>query len=80
MLRPLIESLGYRVVAAGEGVAADILIAGDDSETVGVEAREVVRIRSRPELAGENDNSIYRYDRAALLSALSRGAVRKGRK
>ena len=80
MLRPLIESLGYRVVAAGEGVAADILIAGDDSETVGVEAREVVRIRSRPELAGENDNSIYRYGRAALLGALSRGSVRKGRK
>ena len=26
MLRPLIESLGYRVVAAGEGVAADIVI------------------------------------------------------
>ena len=74
--RPLIESLGYRVVAAGEGVAADILIACADSgeKETGVEAAEVVRIRSRPEISGENDNSIYRYDRAALLSALSRGA------
>ena len=79
MLRPLIESLGYRVVAAGAGVAADVLIAADDDLAVGVEVGEIVRIRSRPELAGENDNSIYRYDRAALLGALSRGAVRKGR-
>jgi hypothetical protein len=31
----------------------------------------LVRIRSRPELGGENDNSIYRYDREALLSALA---------
>ena len=80
MLRPLIESLGYRVVAAGEGVAADILIASaeDEAET-GVTANEVLRIRSRPDDSGDNDNSIYRYDRAALLSALSRGAS-KGRK
>ena len=80
MLRPLLESLGYRVVAAGEGVAADVLIASDEDESEsGVTANEVLRIRSRPENSGDNDNSIYRYDRAALLSALSRGAS-KGRK
>jgi len=80
MLRPLIEGLGYEVVAAGEGVAADILIASTEDETqTGVAAGEVVRIRSRPELAGGNDNSIYRYDRVALLDALSRTAS-KGRK
>ena len=80
MLRPLIESLGYEVVAAGEGVAADILIARaeDDAET-GVAAGEVLRLRSRPELAGENDNSIYRYDRVALLDALSRSATKSKR-
>jgi two-component system chemotaxis sensor kinase CheA len=79
MLRPLIESLGYEIVAAGEGVAADILIASaDDEAQSGVAAGEVVRIRSRPE-AGENDNSIYRYDRVALVGALSRSATR-GRK
>ncbi|WP_129792645.1 chemotaxis protein CheA [Sphingosinicella sp. CPCC 101087] len=80
MLRPLIESLGYRVVAAGAGVAADILIASDDNEAeAGVSAAEVLRIRSRPELSGENDNSIYRYDRAALVDALSRGASKAGK-
>jgi two-component system, chemotaxis family, sensor kinase CheA len=81
MLRPLIESLGYRVVAAGEGVAADILIASVDGEaepSTGMEAGEVLRLRSRPEQGGENDNSIYRYDRVALLDALSR-TVTKGR-
>ena len=81
MLRPLIESLGYRVVAAGEGVAADILITcADDEAETGTAAAEVLRIRSHPDLAGENDNSIYRYDRAALLDALSRGASRAVKK
>src|SRR5688572_18502629 len=80
MLRPLIESLGYEVVAAGDGVAADILIASTEDETeTGVAAGEVLRIRSRPELAGENDNSIYRYDRVALLDALSRSATKTKR-
>ena len=79
MLRPLIESLGYVVVAAGEGVAADILIASVESEeSTGVDAGEVLRLRSSPDLAGEKDNSIYRYDRVALLDALSRSAT-KGR-
>ena len=77
ILRPLIESLGYRVVAAADGVAADILIAAAEvPEASGVAAGEVLRLRSHPELAGENDNSIYRYDRAALLGALSRRASR----
>jgi two-component system chemotaxis sensor kinase CheA len=80
MLRPLLESLGYRVVAAEEGVSADVLIASaEDEAESGVTANEVLRIRSRPEDPGDNDNSIYRYDRTALLSALSRGAS-KGRK
>jgi len=80
MLRPLIESLGYRVVAATEGVSADIVIASADTDAaVPNAAGEVLRLRARPELSGENDNSIYRYDRAALLSALSRRVV-KGQK
>ena len=78
MLRPLLESLGYEVVAAGEGVAADILIASAEEETQrGVSAGQVLRLRSSPELEGENDNSIYRYDRVALIDALSRGANRR---
>ena len=72
MLRPLLEGLGYRVVAAEEGVAADILIASAEAaDAPAVLAGTVLRLRSRPEHSGENDNSIYRYDRAALLNALS---------
>ncbi len=73
ILRPLIESLGYRVVAAAEGVAADIVIASaEGGDTAPACAGEVVRIRARPEVAGAKDDSIYRYDRAALINALAR--------
>ncbi len=75
ILRPLIESLGYRVVAAAEGVRADIVIAGaEGGGEAPACAGEVVRLRANPELAGGNDDSIYRYDRAALISALARHA------
>jgi len=76
MLRPLVESLGYRVVAAREGVAADILILSEESEGAGpVQAGQIVRLRSHPE-EDEAGASIYRYDRAALIGALSRGAAK----
>ena len=78
MLRPLVESLGYRVVAAREGVAADILILSEESEGESpVKAGQVVRLRSQPE-TGAGADSIYRYDRAALIGALSRGAAKGG--
>jgi two-component system, chemotaxis family, sensor kinase CheA len=72
MLRPLLESLGYQVVAAREGVAADILIQAAEAEEPKGSAAQVLRIRSQPDATG--DGSIYRYDRAALLSALTRNA------
>ena len=75
MLRPMLESLGYRVVAARDGVAADILIQSAETADCPGSAAQVLRIRSRPE-AEEGGDSIYRYDRAGLLSALSRGAAK----
>ena len=78
MLRPLVESLGYRVVPAREGVAADILILSEEGAGPSpVEAGQVVRLRSRPD-ASASDDSIYRYDRAALIGALSRRAAKGG--
>jgi two-component system chemotaxis sensor kinase CheA len=71
MLRPLLEGLGYRIVAAGDGVAADIVIAGSgDAPEHSVPGAEIVRLRASPEPTGDSDTSIYRYDRDALLSAL----------
>ena len=69
MLRPLIESLGYRIGKAGDPV--DILIALEDQDVP--EDVNVVRLRS----AVEGEDSVYRYDRAALIGAL---AAAKGRK
>jgi two-component system chemotaxis sensor kinase CheA len=78
MLRPLIESLGYRVVAAREGVVADIVIQSAEAGEAVVSAGQILRIRARPEAEGGQD-SIYRYDRAALLGALSRTAAKGGK-
>lgn len=76
MLRPMVESLGYRVVAAGPGVTADIVIAHDEGPPPSaVAGAQVVRLSARPEAAGD---AIYRYDRAALLAALG-GAGRGNR-
>jgi two-component system chemotaxis sensor kinase CheA len=77
ILRPLIESLGYRIVAAGEGVAADVSIVSAEADAPSeVAAGQVLRIRARPDGEGAGD-SIYRYDRAGLLRALSRGPDRE---
>ncbi|HEV2746599.1 MAG TPA: chemotaxis protein CheA [Allosphingosinicella sp.] len=72
LLRPILEGAGYRVVAAEQAAAGevDVLIAGAD-EPVPAGGAPVVRVRSRPEAAAGNDDSIYRYDHEALLSALS---------
>ncbi len=45
MLRPLIESLGYRIVAARDGIAADILIQSAEAEGGDASAGQV---RSHP--------------------------------
>ena len=74
ILRPMIESLGYDIVRPGD--PCDVLILGEEDEPAAT-ASEIIRIRSRPERSGKSDGSIYRYDRAALVSALSRRAPPK---
>jgi len=78
ILRPLIESLGYEVVSGAAATDCDIAIASDEGAPAASSAADIIRIRSRPERAGQNDNSIYRYDRAALLSALAAKGKRHG--
>jgi two-component system chemotaxis sensor kinase CheA len=68
MLRPLIESLGYRIARAGDRV--DILIALEDQEVP--HDANVVRLRA----AVEGQGSVYRYDRAALIGALAAASGR----
>ena len=79
ILRPIIESAGYQVVALGSVDPADIdvVIASDDEpEIVAGEGAEMLKLRARPN-ADDGDDSIYRYDRAALLAALGRSAARR---
>jgi two-component system chemotaxis sensor kinase CheA len=68
ILRPLLEAAGYRVGFAGEAVEADadVVIAGN----VAVPASAAPVIRLRPDMAGANDGSVYRYDRMGLLAAI----------
>jgi two-component system chemotaxis sensor kinase CheA len=72
ILRPILENAGYRVVDNPAG--ADIVIVPADAANPPAEAAggaPVLRIRSAPEPAGAGDDSIYRYDRGALLAALN---------
>jgi two-component system chemotaxis sensor kinase CheA len=80
ILRPIIEGAGYRVVAAdsAEAQEVDVLIASAEGEPAPLAAGQIVKIRAHPEPNADHDDSIYRYDRAGLLSALSRVAGRKG--
>jgi two-component system chemotaxis sensor kinase CheA len=81
ILRPLIEAAGYKTVRStdGEAESADLVIAATDVEALPeAPTAKVIKIRATPEPRGETDDSIYRYDRAGLLTALSVHAGKKG--
>ncbi|MEA3010176.1 MAG: two-component system, chemotaxis family, sensor kinase CheA [Sphingomonadales bacterium] len=79
ILRPLVESAGYEVVATGApgSESASIVIAAENSETAAPSGARLVRIRAEAE--GEGDG-IHRYDREALLAALAGQAPAKRRR
>jgi two-component system chemotaxis sensor kinase CheA len=68
MLRPIVEAAGYRVVGEGDDAEADVVILSDAGPVELGPAARTIRLRSDPE--GEEDGSVYRYDRAGLLMAL----------
>ena len=70
MLRPMVEAAGYRVVSELEDIEADLAILSDPSAEAAAAAARVIRLRSDPDAGPAGDESIYRYDRAALLTAL----------
>ena len=69
-LEPLIRSAGYEILHAGDQRAADVSVVLDADGDSGT-AATIVRLRSQPDDGGAAD-SIYRYDREALLGALAR--------
>ncbi|MDP9085821.1 MAG: chemotaxis protein CheW, partial [Pseudomonadota bacterium] len=68
MLRPIVESAGYRVVSEGDDVPADLTIAFEGGTAAANSAR-TIWLRSDPE-GGARPDSIYRYDRDGLLAAI----------
>ncbi|GAA3886245.1 hypothetical protein GCM10022276_01640 [Sphingomonas limnosediminicola] len=76
MLRPLIEAAGYRVVSDAEEEEADVVIASLGEELAEDAGEKTIWLRSEPEPAHKKDDSIYRYDRAGLLTALKFAAGR----
>ena len=79
ILRPIVESAGYQVITAEEaaGRKVDVAITASDVAGLAVTAAQVVRVRSQPDPANDADDSIYRYDRAGLLGALSQRPPRR---
>ena len=76
-LAPILRSAGYRVVSDKDVVeeAPDVLLCltddGASCAHVGDEI-PVIRLRSVIAAAGPDDETVYRYDRQALLDALAR--------
>lgn len=75
MLRPIVEAAGYRVVSEADELEVDLAILTDPAAEDSAAAR-TIRLRSEPDPASKKDESIYRYDRAALLMALRSGTGR----
>ncbi|MET0309437.1 MAG: chemotaxis protein CheW [Sphingomonas sp.] len=69
-VRPLLESAGYRVTAQlAAGETAAVVLSSEDAPAPAGASAPVVRLRRR-RTAKAGDDSVYRYDRAGLLSAL----------
>ncbi len=78
ILAPLVEAAGYKVVI-GEQSEDGIAILLDDSaetDTAAADGKHIIHLRSQPD-AADDENSVYRYDRDGLISALRQAAERR---
>ncbi|MBB4839420.1 two-component system chemotaxis sensor kinase CheA [Sphingomonas kyeonggiensis] len=70
-VKPLLEASGYRValrLAPGETPA--VVLSTEENQGAMGSPAPVVRLRKKRASGGSGDDSVYRYDRAGLLSAL----------
>jgi two-component system chemotaxis sensor kinase CheA len=77
ILRPLVESAGYRVVSPADAEAAKaaiFIVRAEEKARPAPSGARLLRLRAAVEPKGRRDDSIHRYDRAALLAALAREA------
>ena len=72
-LAPILQSAGYRIASGHGGEAADVLLSlSPDGAGAGEGGVPVIRLRSSVAASGPADDTVYRYDRGALLEALRR--------
>ena len=75
ILAPLIGDSGYQIVYGSQEADIAITLDADDADDGAIDSNAaIIRLRSMPDdLASdeEKERSIYRYDRTAVLSALS---------
>lgn len=75
-LAPILLNAGYRVASGDDaGEAPDVLLCLSDEADACVHpggAVPVIRLRASLAASGPGDDTVYRYDRAALLDALRR--------
>ena len=75
ILEPLVEAAGYRIAGDGDE-ESDVAIELAEAPAVAAgPARRVIRLRHEPDAPGDGADSIYRYDREALLNALKRARM-----
>ena len=73
-LAPILRSAGYRVVPESSDEAADVLLCLTDDGICAQDRGDVpvIRLRASAAAASAEDDTVYRYDRGALLDALRR--------
>jgi two-component system chemotaxis sensor kinase CheA len=78
-LRPLVESAGYRVIGEADETEADLAILAQEGEDAPQpQAARAIRLRTTPDAGPDRADTIYRYDREALLAALRTARGRAG--
>ena len=75
----MVEAAGYRVVDDADNEKADVVIACLGEELPADASHKTIWLRSEPEAANTKDFSIYRYDRAGLLTALKSVGAGRGK-
>jgi two-component system chemotaxis sensor kinase CheA len=78
MLRPIVEAAGYLVIDEHDELVPDLVIASGSDAIDGDHADRTLVLRAEPD-AGDDDGSIYRYDRAGLLMALKAASSGRAR-
>lgn len=80
ILAPLLSQAGYEIVWGHEPESAgpgDVILLTSDEDNMRGDGTATVRLRSTSQPSGPDDASIYRYDRDAVLGAISSAGERR---